>query len=300
MHKRGLLLVTSTAIISGFSIFLNKYAVSGIDSSIFTFLKNVLVAAVLISVLLLWKRKAFSSLSRKQWLLLAVVGLIGGSIPFLLYFRGLQIVSGSMGAFIHKTMFIYVAFLAAYFLKEKLRKPMFVAGIALLAGNFLLLRMNNMSFGLGEILVLTATILWAFENVLSKHLLKDMEGTAVAAGRMGFGALFILLFLLFTGKTELMFSLTKDMILWIFFTSLFLLAYLVTWYNGLKYIDVSTATNILLIGSPITTLLSFTFSSASIELSQFLGIILIVSGVLTAIYSKRLSNDIGQRSILRS
>lgn len=47
MNNKGLLLVFATAIISGFSIFLNKYSVSVINPYIFTFLKNTTVVLML-------------------------------------------------------------------------------------------------------------------------------------------------------------------------------------------------------------------------------------------------------------
>ncbi|MBI2133401.1 DMT family transporter [Candidatus Woesearchaeota archaeon] len=298
MENKGLLLVTGTAVISGFSIFLNKYAVSGMDSSVFTFSKNLVVAILLISILAMFSGNSWRNISLKEWCLLAVIGLIGGSIPFLLFFRGLQLVSGSMGAFLHKTLFIFVAVFAVILLKEKVSRGFFAAGIALLAGNFLLLKMNGLSFGLGEMMVLAATFLWAAENTLSKHVLKRLDGTVVAAGRMGFGALFLLAFLIATDKTHLLFSLDRSQILWILITSFLLLGYVLLWYNGLKLVDVSKATTILLIGSPITTLLSFALSSAAISPAEAFGMILILGGVFLAVYSEGVF--VGAKRLFRS
>ncbi|MBU2635458.1 EamA family transporter, partial [Patescibacteria group bacterium] len=111
--KKGYLLVFLTAIISGFSIFINRFGVSIINPYIFTFLKNASVAVFLLSILLLFKDwKVLKKIKKKQWVLLILIGLIGGSIPFLLFFKGLSITTAANGAFLHKTMFIYVALLA--------------------------------------------------------------------------------------------------------------------------------------------------------------------------------------------
>ncbi len=286
MNNKGIILVAATAIISGFSIFLNKYAVTGIDSSVFTFSKNILVAVLLIALILFFSRDSWRSLSKKDWGMLALIGLIGGSIPFLLFFRGLQMVSGNMGAFIHKTMFVFVVVLAAFFLKEKISRGFLVAGIALLLGNFLLLKMNNLSFGFGEFLILSAALFWAVENTISKAVLKNLDGTVVAAGRMGFGSLFLLAFLFATDKTPLLLSLDQGQILWILIASILLFAYVITWYNGLKLVDVSFATTVLLIGAPVTTLLSFAFSSYPVSPAEAFGMILIGFGVFLAAYSQ--------------
>ena len=50
--KKGLMLVLGTAVISGFSIFINSYGVKGFDSSVFTFSKNFAVALALIALIL--------------------------------------------------------------------------------------------------------------------------------------------------------------------------------------------------------------------------------------------------------
>jgi len=106
MSKKGLILVLTTAIISGISIFINKYSVSVINPYIFTFLKNAVVALMLSGLILLIKDwKILKFLTKKQWLLLLLIGLIGGSIPFLLFFKGLSLVSAAQGSFIHKTIF---------------------------------------------------------------------------------------------------------------------------------------------------------------------------------------------------
>ena len=51
-NKKGLLLVFLTAVISGFSIFINSYGVKGFDSSVFTFSKNIVVALFLFSIII--------------------------------------------------------------------------------------------------------------------------------------------------------------------------------------------------------------------------------------------------------
>src|SRR3989344_4198039 len=136
IQTKGYFLVFMTAIISGFSIFINKYSVSVINPYIFTFLKNALVAAFLCAVVLTAiNRQELKSLGKKQWGLLFLIGLIGGSIPFLLFFKGLLLTSAAGASFIHKTMFLWVIVLATIFLKEKITRVQLFAGLMLLGGN---------------------------------------------------------------------------------------------------------------------------------------------------------------------
>jgi len=281
--NKGYFLVFLTAIISGFAIFINKFGVSVVNSNIYTFLR-VLTVAIFLSALLLvlkdWQR--LKNLPRKQWLLLMTIGLVGGSIPFLLFFKGLSLTNAAQGSFIHKTMFIWVAFLAALFLKEKIDKKFLVGGLLLFLGSLILLKKLPYSLNQGDLLVFLATLLWAAENTISKYVLRDLEGRTVAWARMFFGALFILIFLSATNQLSLISGLTLKQISWVLITAVILFGYVMTWYSGLKFIPVSQATVILLLGSPITTLLSL-ITVGKINPQEIFSGILIIFGIIFVI-----------------
>jgi len=283
---KGTILVLITAIVSGFSIFLNSFAVKGFDSSVFTFSKNIVVAAMIFAVILGCRRlKELKSLSRKQWLQLSLIGLVGGSIPFLLYFKGLQLATGATSAFIHKSMFVFIAVMAVFFLKEKLTKWTIAAAGLLMVGNFLVLR-PNFSVSTGTLFILAATLLWAVESVYSKHVLKQVSGTVVAFGRMFFGSLFIFAFLAATGKAGIVLSMNPAQYGWIAVTSLLLLAYVFTFYNGLKHIKATTAACILTLGSPITTALTL-LQGKVISPFEIVGSIFIAAAVISLLFASK-------------
>jgi drug/metabolite transporter (DMT)-like permease len=287
MEKKGLVLVLGTALISGFAIFLNKFGVSVINPYIFTGLKNIIVAVLVVSWLLMMKDwRILWNLGRKKWLMLVLVGLIGGSIPFLLFFKGLSMTGGAQAAYIHKTMFVYVAVLASIFLKEKIDKRFVAGGLLLLFGNFFVLNLIPHQPGWGDLLVLIATIFWASENVLSKHLLRELPSRIIIWGRMFFGSTLIVLFWILTGQAHLVTSLSLEQIGWVLITSILLFGYVATWYSGLRYIKVSTAAAVLTLASPITTLLSFSFLGLSITFQQWLGIFLIVIGCVGLVLNR--------------
>lgn len=288
MQKKGLILVFSTAVISGFSIFINKYSVSVINPYIFTFLKNVTVALMLGSFILLIKDwKSLTNLTKKQWLELVIIGLVGGSIPFLLFFKGLSLASAAQGAFIHKTMFIYAAILAVIFLKEKISKEFLIGALFLLLGSLLSLKILPTHFGKGDLLVFLATILWACENLISKYTLKELSGWVVAWGRMFFGSFFILVYLVATSQIGVVVNLGLSQIIWALITSVLLFGYVFAWYGGLKYVPLSMATAILIFGSPITTFLSVV-SGNRIAFKEIISAIFILTGVVCVIGVKYL------------
>ncbi len=255
--KKGLFLVFCTALISGISVFLNKYGASAGDPYVFAFLKNSLVALMLSAIVLGAKNlSSLKSLSRRHWASLILVGLIGGSIPFLLFFKGLTLTSAAQGSFIHKSMFLFAAVLAVWFLKEKLSKNFLLGALLLFSANLFILKSFDFQFGLGDMLVLSAVLFWAIENVFSKYLLRNLSGNILAWGRMFFGAFFIFGFMALSGQLIKISSVTQTQWGWIAITSVLLLGYNLTWYNGLKSVPVSVASAVLMIGAPITALLT--------------------------------------------
>lgn len=281
--NKGYFLVFSTAIISGFAIFINKFGVNVVNPYIFTWLKNLTVALLLTGILLALKDwKVLKKLTKKQWLFLMAIGLVGGCIPFLLFFKGLSLNSAAQGSFLHKTMFIYVAVLAVIFLKEKIDKRFLFGGFLLILANLILFKKIPPSVNQGDFLIFLATLFWALENTISKYVLRKLEGKTVAWARMFFGSLFIFIFLLVTNQLSLLTGLTLKQISWVIITALILFGYVMTWYSGLKYIPVSQATVILLLGSPITTSLSLIFER-KISFPEILSGILIIFGIIFVI-----------------
>ena len=111
LERKGTILVLTTAVISGFSIFINKFGVKEFDPYLFTWLKNSFVALFLLGLIIgVREVEELKRLQRKDWLLLSAIGLVGGAIPFLLFFKGLSLTTGANASFVHKTMFVYVAF----------------------------------------------------------------------------------------------------------------------------------------------------------------------------------------------
>ncbi len=281
---KGYLLVLGTAIISGVSIFINQFGVKVVNPYIFTGLKNLVVAVLLLCLIFLFKEwKLLVRFKLKEWLILALIGLVGGSIPFLFFFKGLSMTGGAGASFIHKTLFIYVIVLAVIFLKEKINKNLMFGAFLLLIGNMLLLKIfKGFQFGYGESMILVATLLWSVEQIISKKVLENIPPKIVAWGRMFFGFLFIFIFWLATGQVKMLGGLGVAELSWVWITAIFLFGYVLTWYSGLKYVPVSSAVCILSLGAPITSLLEmaqkgiFDWRIFAGSLLIFLGVVLIV------------------------
>ena len=284
MDNKGIALVLATAFISGFSIFLNAIAVKEFNPVLFSGIKNLVVGLLLVSAIILLKEYAtVRKLTFKQWKLLFAVGLIGGSIPFMLWFSALKMAGSALAlGFIHKTMFAFVVLLAFFFLKERMDAKMIFAALLLMAGNFFLFS-GMQAFGIAEIMGLAAVLFWAAETVLSKKLLESIPSNVVAGSRMFFGSLIILAYLAVTSQLDGVFRFAPENWFWIAITSALLFGYVATYYAGLKLIPATVASSILLLGQPVTAMLSLLFLGKAITPSQAIGLVLVLSGIIAMI-----------------
>jgi len=283
--KKGIYFSLATALISGISIFLNGTFVVKLikDSYISTSVRNIIVAFFLSSLLLGVSRWIqLRKLSLKQWGQLVLIGLIGGSLAFLLFFKGLSISQAAAinGAFIHKTLFLWVALLAIVFLKERLGFWQIGALGVLLAGTYLAGGPKNWVIGQGEKLVFLAIILWAIEFIIAKRALKFLPSLIVAWGRMFFGSVFLLGFLISTHRLGGIGNLNSNQWFWLIGTGILLFGYVTTWYTGLKYAPANVAASILTLGFPITVFLNSIFVKHQFEAKNLAGIGLIFMAVL--------------------
>ncbi len=185
---RGILFALLTALISGISVFVNGFAVTLTDPSLYALLKNAGALMFLASSVFLFKEfHLFRKLSKKDLLYLVMIGVVGGSIPFLLFFEGLSLGGPAASSFVYRSIFIFAGIFGYFLLREKPEKNDLIAGAAILAGNFLLV--NDLSFGTGQLLVLAATVLWALEYTISRKILKQLEPKVVMFSRMFFGSI---------------------------------------------------------------------------------------------------------------
>jgi drug/metabolite transporter (DMT)-like permease len=250
----GVALAALTALISGVSIFVNAFAVKQLpDPAVYTTLKNGIAAALLLALAVASVRRAdVRAVPTRSWGWLAVIGIVGGSIPFILFFTGLAQASAPSAAFIHKTLFIWVALLAVPFLGERLGFVQLGALGVLLAGQALVLTPSGVEWGIGETLIAAATLLWAVETIIAKRVLRSTPSAVVAAGRLGIGLVALLGYLGATGKLGVIATLTIEQWGWAAVTGCLLSGYVGTWFAALRRAPASLVTAILVLGAPVT------------------------------------------------
>jgi drug/metabolite transporter (DMT)-like permease len=286
---RGVALAFGAAAISGVAVFINGYGVRAVpDATVYTTAKNLVAAVVLTAIALAAgiRHAPSGNVERlprgsRRILGLGAVGLVGGSVPFVLFFEGLSRASSTHAAFIHKTLVVWVALLAVPLLGERVR-GVHIAAIGLLVGGLVMLDdgLSGFAFGGGELLILAATLLWAVEVVLVKRLLRGIAPGTIAVARMGLGALLLLSWVVVSGRWSLLTGLDAQGWGWALLTGVVLATYVTTWFTALSLAPAVDVTAILVLAAVITAMLSGAVRGTSVLALDAAGLTLIVAGAV--------------------
>jgi drug/metabolite transporter (DMT)-like permease len=279
--RRGVMLALGTAAISGLSVYINAFGVKLVpDAAVYTTAKNGVAALILVGLALaLGARAELPRLRRPQRAGLVAVALIGGSIPFVLFFSGLALATAPTAAFIHKTLFVWVALMAVPLLGERLGLIPVVALGVLLLGQLLMTPPTGMGWGPGETMIAAATVLWSIEVIVAKRLLVGVSAPLLAASRMGLGVVFLVGYLALSGRLAGLWTLPSEAFIWILATGVLLAGYVSTWYGALRLAPATTVTSILVLAAVGTGVLSALTTGAAPDPRVVVGYLLVVAAV---------------------
>lgn len=279
--QRGVLLALGTAAISGLSVYINAFGVKLVpDAAVYTTAKNGVAALILVSLALaLGARHELPGLAPRQRTGLVAIALIGGSIPFVLFFSGLALATAPTAAFIHKTLFVWVALMAVPLLGERLGLiPVAALGVLLL-GQVLMTPPAGMGWGPGETMIAAATILWSVEVIVAKRLLSGISAPLLAASRMGLGFAFLVAYLALSGRLGGLLALPPEALIWVLVTGVLLAGYVATWYGALRLAPATTVTSILVVAAVGTGVLSALTTGTAPDPRVVVGYLLVVAAV---------------------
>jgi len=293
--KKGILLAFGTALISGVSAFVNKLAVVKIQPLVLTSVKNSLVFGLVIGAFLIFSKPGkLRAISRKNWVRLALIGLVGGALPFYLFFTALTMMPAINAALIHKSLVVWAGIMAFFFLKEKLSALHIVGVGLLLVSNLFIGGFKGLTLGIPELMVLGATLLWSLENIMSKVTLREVDPLIVTGARMGIGSAILMVASLASGNLPVVTSLSLEQWGLIGVTALFLFGYVLTWYSALKYAPVVTVGSVLVSATVVTNILSAVFVTHALSVQQLgqagvilLGVALVAGATFRAAKAER-------------
>lgn len=309
MHQRTLRTATclalSTAVISGLANFFNKQGVLAVgDPLAYTIVKNGVVGILLAGLIIAIRKYAeIRTLSLREWLYLMAIGIVGGSVPFGLFFTGLTMTSAINASLIHKTLFAWVALLAMPLLGERFSRFQWLGVACIFAANLAVGGFKGFSYNTGEVMILVATLLWALENVIAKVALRTISSSVVACARMTIGSITFGGYLLATRPESLatVIALTPTQWAWVAFTSLLLFGYVTTWYAALKRAPATYVATLLTPATLVTNVLSAMFVTHAFAPSDFTKAALYIGGAaLVVVFARKAADRIAMREALET
>lgn len=285
----GIMLAFGAAVVSGVAVFVNGYGVRAVrDATVYTTAKNLVAAVVLVLLALVWRTAGKARLPRtgRQYLTLAAIAVVGGSVPFVLFFEGLARASSAHAAFVQKTLVVWVGLLAVPLLGERLRW-VHVAAMVLIVGGLVVLDggLRGFRFGDGELLILAATVLWAVEVIVVKRVLAEIAPQTVAVARMGVGVVVLLGWLAVTGRFGALVRLDARGWVWSLVTGVVLAGYVAMWFAALSRAGAIDVTAVLSVAAVITAGLGLAVKGAA--LPSIVGLVLLCAGALVIALGRR-------------
>lgn len=223
----------------------------------------------------------------KQWVIVAVVGLLGYYVSSLLDFLGLQYISAGMERLI---LFIYptlVLLMSAVFFKQKINRYQWLALVITYVGLALAFYSEvdwsteqNNNFYLGAILIFLCAITYALYIVGSGQIIPQVGAAKFNSYAMTFASVGVLLHYAIASDTSL-FNLSPM----VYFYSIMMAlvstvipSYLVT--EGIKRIGSDNAAIVGSIGPMSTILQAYILLHEPIFVLQIVGTLLILAGIL--------------------
>jgi len=281
----GTILALTTAFISGLAIPINKIFVVGLDPTVFTAIRGLFIGIIFFVIVSFQSKSEQKKFKKVPWKYLIAIAIIGGSFAFLMFFTGLKLTTAGRGAFLHKTLPLYITIFAFLFLKEKVSQKQVLTLAIMLIGTILIYsaEISPSEFwldpSLGDLLVIGATILWALENTIARKVMIEGESNYVVSfARMFIGAIILFAIVTLQDKMSLLFNLTSHEVINLTISIAILFGYVFCWYWSIKLINVSKASTILLLAPVISLILGIIIFSEPVPNLQLLGSALILIG----------------------
>jgi drug/metabolite transporter (DMT)-like permease len=158
----------------------------------------VVVLAILLPFVFGSLRKKLTTLSGRDWKILLAMGFTGGGIHLGLQWLGLHYTTATSGVLYLSTTPIFILLMAAPLLGERIGLAQWTgvlisfAGVATIAGQGEWAHLAALSFNKGDMMALTAMVLWAAYTVLLRLRRDPLDVAELIVMVCAFGVVFML------------------------------------------------------------------------------------------------------------
>lgn len=239
---------------------------------------------ILLIPFLIWTRKKFPKLTRKQWLAVLFVALLSGATGTILYTAALgriTYIPFSVVVLLQQLNPIFAIATASILLRERLR-PRFVAlsVLALVGAYFVTFPHLKVDFATGKgtliaaLMAVGAAASWGIATAFSKYALKGTSFPHITALRFGLTIPFALVFAAISGSAGKIDSITGNQFMYLVFITFSTgLVALLIYYYGLQKISASRSAILELAWPLSSVIVGWAFLHQGLTWTQGLGAI---------------------------
>ncbi len=276
------LALTAAALWATLGLFYQGLAAFGLPRITIVFYRAA-SAAVILFLILGWRRRGSLRLERRDWPMFLLFGLVGVAAFYLVYIYAIELTGMGMAAVLMYTAPAWVTLLSTVLFKEQLGGPKIVAVLLACGGCALVGQVYNLASVrlnlLGILAGLGAGLTYGLYTLFSKIAQRRYTAWTTLAYALGLGALFMLPL---QPPADLIQAVTSLPILfWLLMLGLVpTLGGGVAFNAALRRIPASNASIVATLEPAIATLLGWMFLGERLETPQLLGAGLILAAVI--------------------
>jgi drug/metabolite transporter (DMT)-like permease len=261
-----------------------------ISPGLATVFREAIVVAILMPFVWAGLRSKIPALTRRDWLVIALLGLAGGGPHLALQWLGLHYTTAASGVLYLSTTPIFILLLQIP-LGERISARRWIGVAMSFAGVVIIATHGNLgalSFNPGDLCAITSMMMWACYTVLLGQRRDPLGVTGLLLLVCAFGALFMVPWLAYEAAIGVKLSLSLDGALAVVYSAIgsMLLAF-AGWSYVVQRMGPSRAGVTMHLMPAIGVLLSTIFLGEYPRWFHFAGIAMILAGVATASSASR-------------
>lgn len=232
-----------------------------------------------------------SKITKKYFFLIIISAISGAAIAPIVFFQGLKMSTAADTALLANGETVFSILFALFIFRERLRPSGYIAVTLILIGVFLVttnldFQSSVFSLNIGNVLVISSTIIWGFDNNICKiiarqiHISRLIQLKALIGGSILIGTVVL---------SGIPFNIQSEQLIPIFLLGVFGFAIsLFLYLHSIKRIGVIKASSLLSLSAVFGLIFAIIFLHESIDINQVIAIFVMIFGIhLMYMYEKK-------------
>ena len=245
-ESRGTLAVLTATFLSGLNVYLLRIGTAFIPQISFVSVALTIAGFMLLAATIILGKGPAILRGRNHIAKFLWIGVIGTSVPVVMIAYGVSLSTVS-NSFLLQTEFIYSMLLSYMLLRERISGEQILLTVLSFLGVVLILTDGVIkTINIGDVLFLASPLFYQLAHVVAKGVLRKVDPLVVVMYRLLIGGLTLLLISVVLGHDPSSEISSSQAISVTFYSSLSFSLANSLWYYGVKHINLSKATSIMI------------------------------------------------------